>query len=188
MVTSLTKSFSGYADVMGGSAAPNPSSPLYSELKPLFQKYYHNDLFSGDAEILLHNSEDYLHRSEILNDNAALLVNYLQSLISDPKSSVNQIYYPTASPTLSNYDAYKRLLTPDFQPGYGCLFSVELDNVGSTIAFYNNLHVHDGPHLGAHRTLALPYVKGLYDDELEKMKKYRLEETQIRISVGLENS
>jgi cystathionine gamma-synthase len=187
VVTSLTKSFSGYADVLGGSAVLNPSLPLYSELKPLFQKYYHSDLYSGDAETLLHNSEDYLYRSKILNDNAALLVDYLQSLTSDPKSSVTHVYYPTASPTLSNYDAYKRPSTPDFQPGYGCLFSVEFDNVESTIAFYDNLHVHHGPHLGAHRTLALPYVKALYNDELEKVKKYGLEETQIRVAVGLED-
>jgi cystathionine gamma-synthase len=187
VVSSLTKSFSGYADIMGGSAALNPNSPLYSEVKPLFKSIYHNDLYSGDAEKFLKNSEDYFARSKILDDNAEALVNYLQSLVSDPKSSVACVYYPTVSPTLSTYNKYKRPATPEFTPGYGCLFSIELKNNESTIAFYNNLHVHHGPHLGAHRTLALPYVKALYIDELERLKPMGLKETQIRISVGLED-
>lgn len=187
VVTSLTKSFSGYADVMGGSAVLNPSSPLYSQLKTLFQEHYHNDLYSGDAEALLHNNEDYLYRSQILNDNAAIVVNYLRSLTSDPESSVSHVYYPTTSNTVSNYDACKRPPTPDYTPGYGCLLSVELDSMRSAIAFYNNLHVHQGPHLGAHRTLGLAYVMALHSNELDVVEPHGLKPTQIRISVGLED-
>jgi len=187
VVTSLTKSFSGYADVMGGSAVLNPSSPLYPELKSVFQGQYRNELYSGDTETLLHNSEDYLSRSQTLNDNAATLVGFFESMIADPKSSVSGVYYPTTSVTRANYDAYKRPVSSHFRPGYGCLFTVEFDNVHSTIAFYDNLHVHQGPHLGAHRTLALAYVKALYSNELEKVQAYGLKETQIRVSVGLED-
>jgi cystathionine gamma-synthase len=188
VLTSLTKSFSGYADVMGGSIALNPNSVLYSELEPLFGTDYHNDLYFGDAITLLKNNEDYFTRSTKLNNNAEALVNYLQSLTKDPKSSVTRLFYPTVSETLETYNKYKRPTTPDFTPGYGCLFSVQFKDVESTIAFYNNLHVHQGPHLGAHRTLAMPYVKGLYIDELERVKPMGLEETQIRVSVGLEET
>jgi cystathionine gamma-synthase len=188
VITSLTKSFSGYADVMGGSAVLNPASSLYSELKALFNENYNNDLFASDVYTFLRNSEDYFQRSKILNDNASDLVEYLHSLTTDPKSTVKKVYYPTRSPTLATYNKYKRPATADFTPGYGCLFSVEFDTVEATIAFYNNLHLHHGPHLGAHRTLALPYVKALYIDELEKVKPMGLDETQIRISTGLEDS
>jgi cystathionine gamma-synthase len=187
VVTSLTKSFSGYADVMGGSAVLNPNTSLYAELEPHFRTEYHNDLYLADAEVLLNNSGDYLARSKVLNANAEGLVNYLESLVADPNSSVTHVYYPTVSPTLETYNKFKRPATSSFTPGYGCLFSVELKTVECTIAFYNNLHVHHGPHLGAHRTLALPYVKALYIDELDKVKPMGLNEAQIRVSVGLED-
>jgi cystathionine gamma-synthase len=186
VVTSLTKSFSGYADVMGGSAVLNPSSVRYSEFKPLFDTLYNNDLYVRDAEVLLSNSNDYLTRSATLNNNAAALVDYLHALTADPTSCVVKVYYPTVSPTLPSYEEYKRLPTSEFTAGYGCLLSVQFDTLEHTIEFYNHLHVHHGPHLGAHRTLALPYVKLLYTNELEKVKAWDLEETQIRVSVGLE--
>lgn len=186
VVTSLTKAFSGYADVMGGSVVLCPSSPLFPELKALFEGSYHNDLYPADAEALLRNNADYLSRSKVFNDNATLLVEYLHSLVSDKESSVSRVYYPTVSPTKANYDMYKRPSTPEFQPGYGCLFSVEFDSLEATIAFYDNLHVHAGPHLGAHLTLALPYTRLVYAKELEEVEAYGLRPTQIRVSVGLE--
>lgn len=195
VVTSLTKSFSGYADVMGASAVLNPSSPLYSELQPLFSTTYQpdeDDLFAGDAEVLLHNSNDYLSRSAILNANAACLGDFLAPLASDPNSGVKAVYYPTTSPssTLRNYKAYLRPPTSDFpSPGYGCLFSLDFESEVDTVAFYDNLNVHHGPHLGAHLTLALPYVKGIYGraNQLNWAAQYGLRETMIWVSVGLED-
>lgn len=186
VVTSLTKSFSGYADVMAGSAVLNLSSPLVREFKSYFDGLYHNDIFDADMEVLLKNSEDYLPRSKILNDNANLLVQYLDTLSKDVNSSVKKVFYPTVNPTLSNYQAFMRPATKDFTPGYGCLFTIELENMDSTIAFDDNLYVHRGPHLGAHRTLSLPYTKAMYNKNLEEMEKWNLYPTQIRISAGLE--
>ena len=57
LVTSLTKSFSGYANVVGASAVLNPSLPRYSELKALFDESYANDMYNGDAEVLEKNSK-----------------------------------------------------------------------------------------------------------------------------------
>ena len=185
IVTSLTKSFNGYGDAIAGSAVLNPNSALYSELKPHFDANYGNDFFAADAQKLLDNSEDYFARSATLNANAAMLVDYLHKESQDPNSPVAAVYYPTVNPSKANYDAFKRPATENFVPGYGCLFSVELDSEQTTIAFYDNLKVNNGPHLGAHRTLALPYVKALYED-LEVVKPMGLKGEQIRISVGLE--
>jgi cystathionine gamma-synthase len=81
-----------------------------------------------------------------------------------------------------------RSATEDFTPGYGCLFSVELDTLEATVAFYDNLNLHKGPHLGAPLTLIIPYVMALYGKELDKMADYGMNERQIRVAVGLENT
>lgn len=188
VITSLTKSFSGYADVMAASAVLNPSSARYPELKGLFKKFYTNQFYNGDAEALEKNSRDYMARSAVLNDNALRLVEYLQILAQDPKSSVAKVHYPTTLPSLPCYKERMRPATEDFTPGYGCLFSIELDTIEATIAFYDNLNLHKGPHLGAPLTLIIPYVKGLYGKELDKVAEYGMNERQIRVAVGLENT
>ncbi|KAH9211864.1 pyridoxal phosphate-dependent transferase [Leptodontidium sp. 2 PMI_412] len=188
VVSSLTKSFSGYADVMAASAVLNPSSAKYTDLKALFDEKYKNRFYSGDAETLEKNSKDYMTRSTTLNNNAASLVKYLQAQTNSPESSVAKVYYPTTSPTLASYTSRMRKPTADFVPGYGCLFTVELKTVEATRAFYDNINVHHGPHLGAHLTLALPYVKALYGKQLDWAGERDLRETQIRIAVGLEET
>jgi cystathionine gamma-synthase len=188
VLTSLTKSFSGYADLMAASAVLNPSSGRYSELKALFGKLYSNQFYNRDAEALEKNSRDYMARSAVLNNNALKLVEYLQVLAEDPNSSVKKVYYPTTLPSRSNYEACMRQPTADFTPGYGCLFSFEFDTIEATEEFYDNLNLHKGPHLGAHLTLVLPYVKALYGKELDKVAQYGLDERQIRVAVGLEET
>jgi cystathionine gamma-synthase len=186
IVTSLTKSFSGYADVIAGSAVLNPNSSFYVELKPIFDQHYGNDFYARDALQLLENGEDYFARSATLNNNATMLVDYLQKEAQNPASPVSKVYYPTVNPSRPNYDAFRRPATSDFTPGYGCLFSVELDTEQTAIAFYDNLKVNNGPHLGAHRTLALPYVRALYADSMDEVKEMDMRGEQMRISVGLE--
>jgi cystathionine gamma-synthase len=188
LVSSLTKSFSGYADVMAGSVVLNPSSRKYRGLKTLFDRNFVNDFYVGDAEALERNSRGYMSRSTILNNNAEKLVEYLQAQASDPKSTVTKVYYPSVNPTAANYQAHMRPKTEDFVPGYGCLFSVEFDTVESVAEFYDNLNVHQGPHLGAHLSLAMPYVKAIYTTELDKVGEFGLRETQVRVSVGLEET
>jgi cystathionine gamma-synthase len=123
-----------------------------------------------------------------LNANAEALVSYLQPLTTESSSSIKQIHYPSVNPTLTNYTPFMRTKTPDFNPGYGCLMTIEFECMDATIAFCENLNVHVGPHLGAHLTLAMAYVKALYGNELEDITKYQMRETQIRISVGLEDT
>jgi cystathionine gamma-synthase len=188
VVTSLTKSFNGFADCLAASAVLNPSSVRYAELKALYGKLYHNDLYNADAVVLEANSNDYLRRSAVLNNNAVKLAEDLYTASQDPASSISKVYYPSVSSSLSNYKPYMRLPTADFTPGYGCLFSVEFEDVEYTKVFYDNLDVHQGPHLGAHLTLAMPYTKALYGLQLEWAGKYGMRETNIRVSVGLEDT
>ncbi|KAE9372478.1 PLP-dependent transferase [Stipitochalara longipes BDJ] len=187
VLTSLTKSFSGYADVMAASAVLNPSSARYLELKGLFKKFYTNQFYNRDAEALEKNSRDYMARSVVLNNNSLRLVEFLQGWAEDPNSSVAKVYYPTTLPSLPFYKERMRPATTDFTPGYGCLFTVELDTIEATAAFYDNLNLHKGPHLGAHLTLVIPFVKGIYGQELDEVGKYGMNERQIRVAPGLED-
>lgn len=189
LVTSLTKSFNGYADAIAGSVVLNPASPRYTELKSLFGKYYIPELYSADAETIELNSRDYLTRTTTLNNNAAALVSYLHTCAQDPRSAVKRVHYPdpTINSSGKHYREFMRPPTDDFTPGYGCLFNVELEDIPTTIAFYDNLNVHFGPHLGAPFTLCFAYSMGAYGNRLDWAARYDLRPTQIRVSAGLED-
>ncbi|KAJ4397235.1 hypothetical protein N0V93_001459 [Gnomoniopsis smithogilvyi] len=190
LMSSLTKSFSGYADVMGGSVVLNPLSAFYTQLKPLFTSNFRNELFAGDAETLLANSANYLPRSFILNRNGAALSSYLFAQVANPESPIKAVLYPTTSDTRANYDAFIRPSTPDFTPGYGCLLSVDFHTLDAAIAFYDNFAAHNGPHLGAHRMLAIPFntlVHGKVAEDAAYHASYGATPEQVRISVGLED-
>lgn len=187
LVTSLTKSFNGYADAIAGSVILNPNSRHYTTLKPLFHQRFTPELHTADVHTILHNNTDYLSRTATLNSNADALVTYLQSCVADPDSAVKAVHYPTTHPSGANYTKFLRNPTPDLpKPGYGCLFSVELVDLPTTIAFYEGLNVHKSVHLGAPFTLAFAYTMCTYGQKLEWVEQYGLRATQIRITAGLE--
>ena len=188
LVTSITKSFNGYADVIAGCVILNPASRKYHELKKLFDEYYVPELYVGDAEAIERNSRDYLSRTAKLNHNAISLAKYLQTCADDPKSAVRAVHYPSINPSGVNYKRFMRPATAEFTPGYGCLLSIELEDLPTTIAFYDNLNVHIGPHLGAPFTLACAYTMIAYGKKLDWAAQYGLKPTQIRISAGLEDT
>lgn len=194
VMTSLTKSFSGYADVIAGSVVLNPLSSFYPKIKPLFTSTFHNELFTGDAEKLLANSQDYLARTVILNRNAATLATYFarRAATASPDSPIQAVLYPTTNDTGANshYDAFKRASTPELKPGYGCLLSVDFKTLDAAKAFYNNAPLHCGPHLGAHRTLIVPFNSLVFGKDPEQARyhaSYGARGEQVRISVGLED-
>ncbi|KAK3939681.1 putative cystathionine gamma-synthase protein [Diplogelasinospora grovesii] len=189
VVTSLTKSFSGYANVMAGSVTLNPSSPHYPLLTSTLATIYHNEVFTSDAATLLSNSNDYLARSTILNRNALALTKFIESYITRPESPVIAVLYPMTSDTLDNYRSFMRAPTAEFTLGYGCLFSIDFEDKECAKAFYDNLAVYCGPHLGANLTLALPFnelVFGRDPDDAKHHAAYGNRAEQIRVSVGLE--
>ena len=188
LVTSLTKSFNGYADVIAGCVVLNPSARKYNEMKTLFHDNYVPELYFSDVEAIERNSQDYLFRTAKLNHNASSLVEYFQTCATDPDSAVIAVHYPSTNPSGEHYKRFMRPTTTDFTPGYGCLFSVELEDLPTTIAFYDNLNVHIGPHLGAPFTLAFAYNKIAYGTRLDWAAQYGIKPTQIRISAGLEDT
>lgn len=188
LVTSMTKSFNGYADVIAGSAILNPASSKYSQLKPLFDRLYVPELYIADAQAIEKNSRDYLKRSTQMNANASAIVAYLQACADDPTSAVHKVHYPSVNASRPHYDAVMRPATADFSPGYGCLLSVELADLPTTRVFYENLNVHKSVHLGAPFTLAFAYTMCTYAKTLPWAAGYGMLPTQIRISAGLEDT
>ncbi|KAK1973085.1 cystathionine gamma-synthase [Colletotrichum sublineola] len=191
LASSLTKSFSGYANVMGGSIVLNPLSPHYSALASLWPKQHHNELYLGDAEVLLANSEDYLQRTAILNRNATAMANHLHARAMSPSSPITRVLYPSLLPDYGVYEARLRKPTPDLpEPGAGCLLSINFESVATARAFYDRLAFYPGPHLGAHRTLSFAYnllAFGKDPDEAAYHRSYGVLEEAVRISAGLED-
>jgi cystathionine gamma-synthase len=189
IVSSLSKSFSGYADLLAGSIVLNPNKSSYDNLRTTLTRLHHNELFSGDADQLFKNSDDYLPRSAILNRNAATLAAYFQNLAEDPNAPVTKVCYPPYADGSKNLVPFLRRPTAAFPKiGYGCLLSVEFATEAQMVVFYNNLDFHQGPHLGAHLTLAMTYNAMIYGKENPDYHvSYGLNPNQIRFSVGLED-
>ncbi|KAI0125666.1 cystathionine gamma-synthase [Xylariales sp. AK1849] len=189
LITSLTKAFSGYADVLAGCIALNPNKASYNTLKPCFAENFRNEFFAGDADQLLKNSNDYLPRAAILNRNAATMASYFQSLAEDPKAPVAKACYPPYADGSKHLLPFLRKPTPEVpKPGYGCLFSVELATTDQVVEFYDNLQFHCGPHLGAHLTLVMPYNAITFGkDNPDYHAGYGMSPNQIRFSAGLED-
>ncbi|KAK0632415.1 cystathionine gamma-synthase [Immersiella caudata] len=191
IVSSLTKSFSGYANVMCGSIILNPSSAHYPLVQPTFTSTLHNIFYSRDATQLLHNSSDYLTRSSILNRNALALATFFHahSRPFRPTSPITKVLYPPFTSTLSNYTALMRPATEDFTPGYGCLLSIDFATEKASRAFYEAVNFHKGPHLGAHETLVLHFNETVWGDDKEQAD-YQASigalKEQLRFAVGLE--
>ncbi|KAJ5201169.1 hypothetical protein N7449_005972 [Penicillium cf. viridicatum] len=187
VVTSLSKNFSGFGDVLAGSVYLNPNFPHYDELKSLFNGSYVNNLYVGDAIQLELNSRDYLKRFSLQNDTASYLVDYLHPYVFDPNSALTNVYYPKVCWSKDNYRAFMRTTTEDFEPGFGGLFSVDFENTTAASAFFDNLYVHKGPSFGAHITISIPYVQLVMQKQKEWAASHGLKETLVRVSVGLED-
>ncbi|KAB8222417.1 pyridoxal phosphate-dependent transferase [Aspergillus novoparasiticus] len=141
-----------------GSVVLNPNSQYYTSLKTSLGDFYTSDLYVNDAIQLEINSRDFLQRAAQLN-----------KIHIGPKIQRRM-----------------RQATDDFTPGYGCLLTVDFETVESASVF-DNLDVRKGPSLGAHITLAQPYVQMVLQKQKKWANSHGLRETIVRVSVGLED-
>ena len=193
LMTSLTKSFSGYANVMGGSIVLNPKGQHYTQLKSLVAEKHRNEYFAIDAEVLLANSQDFFSRTVVLNHNANAAATFLQSKIdSDPDCVLTKVRYPSLMPSKHLYDDLMRGPTEEIpHPGYGCLMNLEFEDLDAAIAFHDNCGFYASPHLGAHVTIQFAYsmvVFGKKPDERAYFSDVGSKEESVRVSVGLEKT
>ncbi|CAI7630046.1 Cys/Met metabolism pyridoxal phosphate-dependent enzyme [Penicillium manginii] len=187
IVTSLTKNFSGYADVLGGCVTLNPKFCHYQELSNIFAATHVNNLYAEDAIQLEVNSRNYLERFTQQNRTAAYIMDFLQPSIADPNSALTTIYSPRVCWSREYYSRFMRPATDEFEPGFGSVFGVDFENTAQASAFFDNLPVCKGPSFGADVTIALPYVQLVMQKQKDWAKGHGLNETLIRISIGLED-
>ncbi|KAK3300825.1 pyridoxal phosphate-dependent transferase [Chaetomium fimeti] len=203
IITSMTKSLSGYANVMGGSIILPPTSAHHANLKATLTAQFRNEYFHADALKLLANTQDYTSRSAILNRNALTLATFLHThattSTTNPAtpSAITAVLYPPFTNTHTNYKAMMRrpptTTGPDggkFTPGYGCLMGIEFTSLRVARAFYDSLSVHHALHLGAHQTLAFPFTDAIWGknpEEAAYVRTFGVKAEQVRVSVGLED-
>ncbi|KAK8050863.1 cystathionine gamma-synthase [Apiospora rasikravindrae] len=192
IVTSLSKSFNGRADAMGGSIVLNRLQQRHhGQLRRHFsepQNTRYTDsslLYHRDAQQIEHNSRNYLSRMSRMNRNAARLVDMLTPL-AGPDRALKCIYYPRDDP---HYRGRMRQQTlgDGFVPGYGGLFTLVFASVGLARAFFDALDVCKGSSLGAEMTLAQPYVQTVFPRKKEWAAQYGLDEAIVRCSMGVED-
>lgn len=177
VATSLTKSFSGSGDVLGGSLIINNKSPYYSAIKQSLLKCYHNICFAEDIRVLERNSRDGVERIGRTNANAEALCDFLNT---HPK--VARVHYPK----FTNPDTYNKYKKKG--GGYGCLFSLILKDPKDAPRFYDALDIPKGPSFGNDFTLACPYTLMAHYDELQQVNAHGVASELIRVSVGLEDA
>jgi cystathionine gamma-synthase len=82
VVSSLTKIFSGDANVMGGSLTLNPHRKYYSKLKVTLSVMYEDVCWVQDAVFLERNSRDFIARIHRINANAEAVCD---TLLASPR-------------------------------------------------------------------------------------------------------
>ena len=175
VVTSLTKFFSGYGNVLAGSLVANPQGQHANRLRDLVSANFEELLADCDVEVLHHNSQDLEQRIRTINKNAGRLVRFLSE-----HPAVDSVCYPDeASPN------YQLVARPG--GGGGGLFSIVLKNAAAvTPTVFDRLEVCKGPNLGTNFTLCCPYTILAHYTELEFAEDCGVSRWLLRVSVGTE--
>lgn len=175
IVTSLTKYFSGYGNVLAGSLVIPEQGRRSAELAAAIGEDFEETLADCDVEVLAENSTDLQLRVSRINENARLLSEFLND-----QPVVDSVFYPSLDP-----DGYDQIRKAD--GGYGGLLSVVLKNPESTTAVvFDALKVCKGPNLGTNFTLCCPYTILAHYDELAFAEQCGVSRWLLRISVGME--
>ncbi len=174
VVTSLTKYFSGYGDVLAGCATVNPDSRHAVWLRDALNHGFEELVPDADIEVLERNSRDVRQRVTSINHNAALIA---QRFADHPL--VASVYYPGLSASDSALRHRDR--------GDGGLMSIVLRNPEvTTPVFFDNLEVCKGPNLGTNFTLCCPYTILAHYTELEFVESCGVSRWLLRLSIGTE--
>lgn len=174
VVTSLTKYFSGYGNVLAGSLVLNPRGAHYGGLREQLAAEFEETLADVDAAVLCRNSDDVSQRTHAINHNAEQLADWLRT-----HDAVESVYYPKGDPA---YEAIRKT-----NAGYGGLLSIVLKDAASqTPGVFDSLRVCKGPNLGTHFTLCCPYTILAHYDELDDVETHGVSRWLLRISVGCE--
>ncbi|EDQ91040.1 uncharacterized protein MONBRDRAFT_6768 [Monosiga brevicollis MX1] len=176
-VSSLTKSFSGRGNVMGGAMILNPRSAHFSVLQYHANCSPEPGLYRADAEALLHNSVNLEARTARTNASAERLADFL---IDHP--AVAAVHYPK----FVTPEFYERIRRPT-ATGYGGLMSIDLRQPARAAAVHDALVLPKGPGFGTNFSLLCPYTLLAHYYELDFARTHGVEKSLLRMWVGLED-
>ncbi|KAJ6557377.1 pyridoxal phosphate-dependent transferase [Mycena vulgaris] len=193
VVSSLTKVFSGYSNVMGGSLCLNPQGRHYSQLKAHMDANYEDIYFDEDAIYMERNSRDFKRRVKVIDANAEAVCDFLhsKSVAAGVQSPVvKKVFYPKYV-TRQDYDQCRIKADSALgiqEGGFGGLFSVTFTSLPAARAFFDTLSCYKGPSLGTNFTLACPYAVLVHYTEMDWAASFGVEQTMVRVSVGMEET
>jgi cystathionine gamma-synthase len=176
----------------------NPAGRHYKELKAYMASSYEDFYFDEDAIYMERNSRDFQRRVAIIDENTEAVCDFLHSRSvagGAPSSVIKNVFYPKWM-TRDKYDICRikeRRLDRNSgdnnggEGGFGGLFSVTFTTAAASKAFFDNISCFKGPSLGTNFTLACPYTILAHFLELEWAAKYGVEESLVRVSIGMED-
>ena len=168
VVTSLTKYFSGYGNVLAGALVLNSESVAHEILRSSLDAEFEESLSDLDTEILELNSRDLAGRTAQCVRNAQVLSDRLRQ-----HPAVAQVFFPEYS--------------GDSDTSCGALFSVLLKNAANTTpGVFDQLQVSKGPNLGTRFSLCCPYTILAHYRELDFAERCGVSRWLLRFSVGIE--
>ncbi|KAF5379060.1 hypothetical protein D9615_005932 [Tricholomella constricta] len=189
VVSSLSKVFSGVANVMGGSLVLNPGRRHYAALKAYLDSTFEDLYYDEDSLYMERNSRDFQRRIRIIDINTETVCDFLRahSVAGGAASGViKEVFYPKYI-TRENYE-HCRIVSPGTEGGFGGLFSLTFTSATASQAFFDALPCYKGPSLGTNFTLACPFTILAHYTELDWAAQYGVEEGLVRISVGMEEA
>jgi len=207
VVSSLTKVFSGDANVMGGrsvacncdsiqthdltcretlrSLVVNPRGRYYRALKDHLSSAYQDIYYSEDAIYMERNSRNFERRCKAIDENTEAVCDLLRSRSHDG-GAIKHVFYPKWT-SRENYELCRKR-GPDGVPtgGFGGLLSLTFRSDAAAAAFFDSLPINKGPSLGTNFSLACPYTVIAHYTELKWAAEYGVEVGLVRVSVGME--
>ncbi|KAJ6488515.1 pyridoxal phosphate-dependent transferase [Mycena vitilis] len=194
VVSSLTKLFSGNANVLGGAMMLNPQSRFYREFKERMDATYEDSFFDSDALVLEMNSREYTNRVMHTNHNTEKLADmlYARSVLGGCKGSVVQTVHHPKYRTREYFERCRNPLASKAglaATGYGYLLSVTFTSLEAAKTFYSALQCYKASTLGTVFTLATAFSAIAYTpDQMHLIEERGVEESLIRFSVGTEDT
>ncbi|KAF7970538.1 hypothetical protein HWV62_23699 [Athelia sp. TMB] len=180
VVSSLSKIFSGDANVMGGSLVLNPAGRHYARLRAHMDAAYEDAYFGADAVYMERNSRDFARRIARIDASTRAVATFLHTKAG--AGVVKDVHYPQWT-TRARYDACRLPAG-----GFGGLFSVTFAASAAARAFFDALPCWKGPSLGTNFTLACPYTVLAHYTEMGWAAEFGVEESLVRVSVGMEDA
>lgn len=196
VVSSLSKIFSGVANVMGGSLVLNPKGRHYEKLKAYMDSNFEDVYYDEDAIYMERNSRDFWRRIRIIDANAEAVCGFLRSRSAaggTPLGVIKEVFYPKFITRRHFEHCRVKPRTNDkdgkyMAGGFGGLFSLTFTSDIAAHAFFDALPCCKGPSLGTNFTLASPFTILAHFTELDWAAQYGVEAGLVRISVGMEDA